>query len=545
MSVVIERTDTGMWFESASMMLTVSSSGGGGSFSVTRTMQRTGEIEFSGGGAQFWFEEADLILGLSTLNPFAPDDGVCWITDPSLPDCPEVPIWLVETGPDTGVFIGTRELDDEDRTTYYRHTIVEDIAQHEEEHTGPGTLNGFVWEIAGPATAPGIESYLTSVEIAGKQYQLERWHGRLIAMKPIRIEEPEAGLRPATMYAARAHEADPARTPNYDAGEVVPPIRWESAEAGQEFIRGFGNGLWDTGASIIDDGESLCKIAWAGIRKYNTFSVAWRIVTEGTPIAEEDRATVKAFGQGIGQVADFANQLYGDSDLIAAAILGDADAIRQLGAAYHEEFQLVANILNKIVEELRAAAASPRQVGWVMGRIVGEVAIEVLAGVATAGGSVAVTAVRRALQVAKIADKLGDVAKLSRVIDAVQMGPNIGGNMGNIGRKAREGADELRRACPIGACFVAGTLVLTSCGPVPIECVRPGDQVVARDSETGVMTLARVDAAFTRVSDDLITVRYSNEKQPRGKSAAKAHLTCTVITRCTWRTGTGSYPRRS
>lgn len=62
---------------------------------------------------------------------------------------------------------------------------------------------------------------------------------------------------------------------------------------------------------------------------------------------------------------------------------------------------------------------------------------------------------------------------------------------------------------------------------MPIECVRPGDQVVARDSETGVMTLARVDAAFTRVSDDLITVRYSNEKQPRGKSAAKAHLTCT------------------
>jgi hypothetical protein len=41
-------------------------------------------------------------------------------------------------------------------------------------------------------------------------------------------------------------------------------------------------------------------------------------------------------------------------------------------------------------------------------------------------------------------------------------------------------------------CFVAGTLVLTPLGPVPIESIMPGDVVVSVDPETGALTEARV-----------------------------------------------------
>ncbi len=41
-------------------------------------------------------------------------------------------------------------------------------------------------------------------------------------------------------------------------------------------------------------------------------------------------------------------------------------------------------------------------------------------------------------------------------------------------------------------CFVAGTLVLTPLGPVPIESILPGDEVVSVDAETGAPVVAKV-----------------------------------------------------
>jgi hypothetical protein len=57
----------------------------------------------------------------------------------------------------------------------------------------------------------------------------------------------------------------------------------------------------------------------------------------------------------------------------------------------------------------------------------------------------------------------------------------------------------LRRAVKWGTCdvlkikcFVAGTLVLTPLGPVPIESILPGDEVVSVDAETGAPVVAKV-----------------------------------------------------
>ena len=61
----------------------------------------------------------------------------------------------------------------------------------------------------------------------------------------------------------------------------------------------------------------------------------------------------------------------------------------------------------------------------------------------------------------------------------------------------------VRRGC---GCFVAGTVVWTDHGRVPIEEVQPNDYVFAEDEATGEMKLARVIRTFVRKSAPIVTV---------------------------------------
>ncbi len=60
-------------------------------------------------------------------------------------------------------------------------------------------------------------------------------------------------------------------------------------------------------------------------------------------------------------------------------------------------------------------------------------------------------------------------------------------------------------------CFVAGTLVLTDDGQIPIEDIEVGDYVYATDPETGESGYKRVAQTFKRETDELVHVTYSGD----------------------------------
>ncbi len=61
-------------------------------------------------------------------------------------------------------------------------------------------------------------------------------------------------------------------------------------------------------------------------------------------------------------------------------------------------------------------------------------------------------------------------------------------------------------------CFIAGTLVRTKAGPVPIEEIAPGDLVWAADPDTGEAALKRVVRTFVSETEELIHVTVQGEE---------------------------------
>jgi RHS repeat-associated protein len=92
----------------------------------------------------------------------------------------------------------------------------------------------------------------------------------------------------------------------------------------------------------------------------------------------------------------------------------------------------------------------------------------------------------------------------------------LAGKLGpRIGKSAEEVAELIARARKLlpekTGCFVAGTLVATASGLVPIESIQVGDMVWARDESTGEVRLCRVEAAYHRESIPIVEVIVGGE----------------------------------
>ena len=77
--------------------------------------------------------------------------------------------------------------------------------------------------------------------------------------------------------------------------------------------------------------------------------------------------------------------------------------------------------------------------------------------------------------------------------------------------KAAKGAKQAS-AISNGACFVAGTVVLTSCGYVAIEDIRPGDKVWSENTETGEKEKKEVVRTFVKETYELVHVSANGEE---------------------------------
>jgi hypothetical protein len=77
----------------------------------------------------------------------------------------------------------------------------------------------------------------------------------------------------------------------------------------------------------------------------------------------------------------------------------------------------------------------------------------------------------------------------------------------NLGQKAKNVVSEVRRLLKGCGCFTAGTEVLLADGQTKaVEDVQPGDQVAARDPETGANQAEAVADTYTRDAAPTITV---------------------------------------
>lgn len=101
-------------------------------------------------------------------------------------------------------------------------------------------------------------------------------------------------------------------------------------------------------------------------------------------------------------------------------------------------------------------------------------------------------------------------------IGGAALGAFLGPYAAKLGKKVISAVKTAGKkvACkvPKKGCFIAGTMVLTEDGNIPIEEVEEGDYVYAANPETGEKGLKRVLQTFINESDELIHIHVSKEE---------------------------------
>ena len=101
-------------------------------------------------------------------------------------------------------------------------------------------------------------------------------------------------------------------------------------------------------------------------------------------------------------------------------------------------------------------------------------------------------------------------------IGGAALGAFLGPYAAKLGKKVISAVKTAGKkvACKVTkkGCFVAGTVVLTEDGNIPIEEVEEGDYVYAENPETGEKGLKRVLQTFINESDELIHIHVNKEE---------------------------------
>ncbi len=144
------------------------------------------------------------------------------------------------------------------------------------------------------------------------------------------------------------------------------------------------------------------------------------------------------------------------------------------------------------------------------------------AGFISAGAYLATGNTEKATEMAitATAQLIGAGLAAKAAVKAVQYASKIGRAVSGAVKTARVAVAESRvgraaeRILSKGCnCFIAGTLVDTDHGPVPIEQIQVGDQVWARDLDTGTNELREVVGLFNKQAAALETITVSDGTQ--------------------------------
>ena len=147
-------------------------------------------------------------------------------------------------------------------------------------------------------------------------------------------------------------------------------------------------------------------------------------------------------------------------------------------------------------------------VGFGLGQVtkLGEFGRTVLGGMITGGTDGGVKGLTSSLAA-------GDDAKTTAIntMKGIAKGTTPGGTAAAIGYGATKAGSKLL-GTGVKACFVAGTVILTVNGLKKIEDIRAGDQVIARDVESGEKGEKEVLQTFEREVDVLVHLQIAGEE---------------------------------
>lgn len=384
---------------------------------------------------------------------FTPDEPDVWDLEVTTPDGRLVDDWIVhlETDFDSREFTARRVFEDYERPDWEGFDLFLESIDNPWEflRSDGGMLHPVLLEVVGP---PQVKAMLQSIQLGGAgstEYLLTTdGDGRTFLADE---ESLAAGLpRPLLILPHNALSGDP------DDGD-------EEARNGLgNFARGFGTGVVDTGVGIWDGVKFIGKRAWYQVKYYNPISIVVRIADGGSYLTVEDQQTISVAWAAASEVAEFVWLIMQDQqDFMDALMTGDVEELNRLGEKYALVLEYSAEIIQAIADEL--VGLDDYEKGRIVGRIVGEVAVTL----ATAG----------AAQAAK-AGAIANAVQRVRQVSYVQRYPAIVNKLDDL-------AAFISYLSRSHICFVAGTPVLTDSGLVPIEHLKPGDLVLARDERTG------------------------------------------------------------
>jgi len=374
-------------------------------------------------------------------------------------------VWTVGEAQNSQLMRGVRLLGDYERTDYRDFSV--EVARITAPMTsGPGTF------------AP------TTLEILGPEAMMPRMMLQ-IGERPLAVD-PVSDLRTLILV-------DPNRDPWLGMArpklqELIQPFEiveqeWDTVA----YWKGIAFGLYDTPCEIVTGVVSLVemsgKVAWHGIRNYNLFSVAYRVIAEGRVLTVEDSKRLEGGVEMARNLGDIALRLLRhEAGFFERLVLGDDPAINVLGERMAKTVEFCAEVWDALMD------SASQLTEFELGRIIGRISGEVLLAVATAGVG---SALKGATMVSVI-DRVANVAYMNKVLPVLE--------------KLRTAFSTIFQTSKM--CFVAGTSVHTAVGLKNIEDIRSGDLVLSRNEATGEVAYRPVLSTVVTRPDALYTVTY-------------------------------------
>lgn len=275
---------------------------------------------------------------------------------------------------------------------------------------------------------------------------------------------------------------------------------------------GFKGNPSDTGSELWGLAKGAVKLASKAV-EYSpgllVFKVTWEF-TGGDRFEGEIKAA-SHFGEKVAngaqtalsywpQVREFLYELKDKTDAEIAEFLatGRFPGSEKIGPAMELALFTVLNLYVSAMDWWNGL--EPYKRGYYQGYILFEVVAAVVSGLLTApagGSGAAVVLARHAPKFATVLRKIS--SGLTRI--SAKSGDDLSMILTNLGQM-------IGRALGTSMCFVAGTQVLTAHGSVPIEQIRPGMQVWARDEATKADGWKPVIQTFITHPEELFTVGY-------------------------------------
>lgn len=225
-----------------------------------------------------------------------------------------------------------------------------------------GSFHPLLIEILGP---DDLVSLLSGVDISGQGYDILTHGGRMLLSLP-ETQQPRAFV-----------------CGNINIGPQLPDEDGPESRLGpRAFTEGFVAGFYDAGksqvegvADLLDGAYSIGKFSLHVLWNYNPWSIRYRAANEEEIILPEDQRRLDAAAGVIEDLARFIAPLAaGEASLIhRALVLGDEDAMNQLGDQFRIAIQLTAEIYEAVEQHFVEMNDFDR--GRLCGRITGEVAV--------------------------------------------------------------------------------------------------------------------------------------------------------------------------